>query len=268
MGIKKIGNKIQSERVNREQFAAAIRKFNAAFNEMQALKRMKSGELANIEEQFSQYSFWRAESKGLYEHLEKAEKLIKACRQAKRSPITLDRLPEVAHLAKELESLSGNIRKNNAIDRIERLAVKISEAIFILNELKRAPNVTNERINDLEAIKRQLMGEEYETALTRAYSLFQCASGTTDHGTRTYHSVVQPVYMTQELKTAYATLGVPVTASFKEVKKAYRAVVSVDHPDKHRFSTPEERAKAEQRFKEAKNAYELINKRFETKTTP
>ena len=54
-------------------------------------------------------------------------------------------------------------------------------------------------------------------------------------------------------KDYYAVLGVPSTASDKEIQKAYRTLARELHPDKN----PDDAA-AEERFKEVSAAYDVI----------
>src|SRR4030095_5536807 len=56
-----------------------------------------------------------------------------------------------------------------------------------------------------------------------------------------------------DFKDYYATLGVPKTASDKEVKQAYRKLARKHHPDVNRGDKS-----AESKFKEINEAYEVI----------
>lgn len=59
--------------------------------------------------------------------------------------------------------------------------------------------------------------------------------------------------MNPATKDFYAVLGVPETASAKEIKKAYRRLAREHHPDKN-AGDPE----AERRFKEVQEAYDVL----------
>lgn len=59
-------------------------------------------------------------------------------------------------------------------------------------------------------------------------------------------------------KDYYAILGLSKNASDDDIKKAYRKLASRYHPDKYQDSDPE-KAKAEEKFKEAKEAYEVLS---------
>jgi molecular chaperone DnaJ len=54
----------------------------------------------------------------------------------------------------------------------------------------------------------------------------------------------------------YETLGVPKNASDEEIKKAYRKMAMKHHPDRNQGDSG---AKAEEKFKEAKEAYEMLS---------
>jgi DnaJ-class molecular chaperone len=57
-------------------------------------------------------------------------------------------------------------------------------------------------------------------------------------------------------KDYYSVLGVPKTASEDDIKKAYRKLAMKYHPD--RITEESEKAAAEAKFKEAKEAYEIL----------
>ncbi len=57
-------------------------------------------------------------------------------------------------------------------------------------------------------------------------------------------------------KDLYSTLSVPKDASQKDITKAYRKLALKYHPDK---VSPEERPKAEQKFKEIGNAHDILS---------
>jgi molecular chaperone DnaJ len=54
----------------------------------------------------------------------------------------------------------------------------------------------------------------------------------------------------------YDVLGVPKNASEDDIKKAYRRLAAKHHPDRHQG---DEAKKAEEKFKEAKEAYEMLS---------
>src|SRR5258706_2985513 len=54
----------------------------------------------------------------------------------------------------------------------------------------------------------------------------------------------------------YETLGVPKNASEEDIKKAYRKLAMKHHPDRNQG---DDAKKAEEKFKEAKEAYEMLS---------
>lgn len=57
----------------------------------------------------------------------------------------------------------------------------------------------------------------------------------------------------------YEVLGVAKNASDEDLKKAYRRLSSIHHPDKHTSASDDERKTHEEQFKEAKEAYEVLS---------
>lgn len=62
--------------------------------------------------------------------------------------------------------------------------------------------------------------------------------------------------MAVEYRDYYETLGVPRTATAKDIKRAYRRLARQHHPD---LQTSAERDKAAERFKEINEAYEVLS---------
>src|SRR5947208_10345738 len=60
--------------------------------------------------------------------------------------------------------------------------------------------------------------------------------------------------MAVQYKDYYASLGVPRTASADEIKKAFRKLAREHHPD-----VAKDKKKAEERFKEINEAYEVLS---------
>lgn len=57
----------------------------------------------------------------------------------------------------------------------------------------------------------------------------------------------------------YKVLGIGKSASLSEIKKAYRNLVNIYHPDKNTKKSPEEQKQAETKFKEIQEAYEILS---------
>ncbi len=67
----------------------------------------------------------------------------------------------------------------------------------------------------------------------------------------------------ERVRNAYAALGVDQATSNAEIKKAYRRLMSRNHPDKIAGSNPEQAvvAEAERRTREVRSAYEMLKAR-------
>ena len=61
------------------------------------------------------------------------------------------------------------------------------------------------------------------------------------------------------MKDLYAILGVAPGASESDIKKGYRAQAVRWHPDKHSGDSAEQKAEAEEKFKDAAEAYEILS---------
>ena len=71
--------------------------------------------------------------------------------------------------------------------------------------------------------------------------------------------------MPLQYKDYYETLGVPKSASAKDIKSAYRKLARTWHPDVN----PTKKKEAEEKFKEISEAYEVLSdsekrKRYDT----
>lgn len=64
------------------------------------------------------------------------------------------------------------------------------------------------------------------------------------------------------LQLAYKTIGVPEGATILQIKKAYRKLVMLHHPDRFATSTLVQQETAEQRFLEIQKAYEILESTF------
>lgn len=60
------------------------------------------------------------------------------------------------------------------------------------------------------------------------------------------------------LQLAYEVLGVPVNAPWDQVKKAYRKLVKLHHPDRFASASEEQQQIAQERFIEIQKAYEVL----------
>nr|AZL94400.1 DJP1-like protein [Nephromyces sp. MMRI]AZL94401.1 DJP1-like protein [Nephromyces sp. MMRI] len=63
--------------------------------------------------------------------------------------------------------------------------------------------------------------------------------------------------MASENKDYYKILGIPRDANENDIKKAYRNMAMKWHPDKH--NSPDDKAKAEQKFKDISQAYTVLS---------
>lgn len=85
------------------------------------------------------------------------------------------------------------------------------------------------------------------------------ASGKNQASGRDYAGSYQEARV-NEIKSAYAILGVPVNASVEEIKSAYRRLAMQYHPDTVAALGQDAQRRAEARFKEIQKAYEIVKK--------
>lgn len=60
------------------------------------------------------------------------------------------------------------------------------------------------------------------------------------------------------IDTHTKTLGVPPNSNFEEIKKAYRKLVMINHPDKFENTSTEQKQKAKERFIKIQEAYDYL----------
>ena len=69
--------------------------------------------------------------------------------------------------------------------------------------------------------------------------------------------------MPSEYEKFYKILDLDVGASKEEVKKSFRELSHIWHPDNHAGKSPEVQNRSNEKFKEISNAYEVLGKYLE-----
>lgn len=82
-----------------------------------------------------------------------------------------------------------------------------------------------------------------------------------DQQSRSKQKTSRPKTSTSQLKLAYGVLGLEESASDDQIKKAYRKLAKVHHPDRVIHLGPEFQKKAKEKFQKIADAYELIKTR-------
>ncbi|XP_018008913.1 dnaJ homolog subfamily C member 7-like [Hyalella azteca] len=95
-----------------------------------------------------------------------------------------------------------------------------------------------EAVRDFEKVYRMQRSQEHKQLLYEAKTLLRRA----------------------KLKYYYKILGVSKTASFDEIKKAYKKQALLHHPDRHSSASADEKAEHERKFKERGEAYAFLKK--------
>ena len=102
--------------------------------------------------------------------------------------------------------------------------------------------------------KAHVQLEEFEDAV-RAYQRGKDAKGD-DHEANEGHGNASKLLKMSKRKDYYKILGIDKSASEQQIKKAYRKLALVHHPDKQ--PDPEKKSSAEKKFKEVADAYEVL----------
>ena len=74
------------------------------------------------------------------------------------------------------------------------------------------------------------------------------------------HDLIRDKYCLVALKTPYTLLGIPSNASSEEIKKAYRQMVMLYHPDKTAYLGEEQAEDAHLKFLEIMDAYKELER--------
>jgi len=77
---------------------------------------------------------------------------------------------------------------------------------------------------------------------------------------RTSESQSKPLNTSARTELAYQVLGLSSSATFAEIKAAYRKLAMLHHPDKFMNESPEQIKLANERFQKILDAYELLEK--------
>ena len=102
--------------------------------------------------------------------------------------------------------------------------------------------------------KAHVQLEEFDDAV-RAYQRAKDAKGD-DHEANEGHGNASKLLKMSKRKDYYKILGIDKSASEQQIKKAYRKLALVHHPDKQ--PDPEKKSSAEKKFKEVADAYEVL----------
>ncbi|MCI1786009.1 MAG: DnaJ domain-containing protein [Bacteroidales bacterium] len=73
-----------------------------------------------------------------------------------------------------------------------------------------------------------------------------------------FHDFNAPPVQQSKSTYSYKILGIDMTATNEQIKKAYRNLVVKYHPDKYATQSPQVQHDAETKFIEIQNAYEII----------
>ncbi len=97
-------------------------------------------------------------------------------------------------------------------------------------------------------------------AFARLNSMHQAEEKFRDYQRKHFHQQYQKMHQGSALSEAYKVLGIEKTANDNDVKKAYRKLMSMHHPDKliAKGLPPEMIRLATEKTQEIKSAYELI----------
>ena len=199
----------------------------------------------------------KASGKVSRQHVDYVEELLKraqATPEARRRAINWfnsGKLPDYpfAALAKECTA-SGNATAQ------ERLLILRCLADIGSLDLNDAVVAQLKRLGSLIGFPASQIARELGEARSARLRPQQSADSTGP----SLHSPLHPPLPTDELLAAYRCLDVKFGASQKDVKKAYRRLISRYHPDRlPKQATLQEKRYAEQRMNELRDALELIS---------
>ncbi|TPX63606.1 hypothetical protein SpCBS45565_g06506 [Spizellomyces sp. 'palustris'] len=184
-----------------------------------------------------------------------------------------------------VSKLTSGDAKSSVVGQVEQLGASAKKRVYDMmcksyaemkdgkNALTWCSKVLDVNGDDVDALiyraEAKILMEDYEDAMRD----YQKASQTSPHDPRIQSGFTkaQKLHKQSTSKDYYKVLGIPRSATKKEIKKAYRKMAQEWHPDKYSGDLPMD--KVEKRMSEINEAYEVLSddelrKRFDMGDDP
>lgn len=217
------------------------------------------GELDSAMNHFRQGLKYDPEHKGCKDEYKVVKKVQSLMSKGESANSLRDYASEIKHYESLLDIIDGHKVLAPSIK------FKLSTAYMNSKQIKRAKETIEDVLKSDEGnfAGHQLLGkihmeaEEFDEAV---YRFKKAAELNRDDGSiQEDLRKAETALKQSKQKDYYKILGVKRKASQKDIKKAYRELALVWHPDKHTSKSDEEKDKAAKKFQEIAEAYEVLS---------
>jgi len=158
--------------------------------------------------------------------------------------------------------LSPRVRHQLIVNVLNLVWINRKSSKKQLNEIKklaRSIGVSTTKYNQLyDSYMRKRFGDDYKDSYKKGYNQNTQQQQSQGNNYQKKQTYTKPTYTYSRKKNALKSLGLPENSSITEIKRAYRNLVKIYHPDRNISKSPKEKELANFKFREITEAYDYL----------